>query len=87
LVVETFKQLPFVIGYMAIMVVLGLHLRHGFWSAFQSLGALNPRLRSLAFSAGAFVAVLLALGFFILPIYVYLFAPVPGTGLALAPHP
>ena len=87
LVVETFKQLPFVIGYMAAMVVLGLHLRHGFWSAFQSLGALNPRLRSLAFSGGVFVAVLLALGFFILPIYVYLFAPMPGTGLALAPHP
>ena len=87
LVVETFKQVPFVIAYMAVMVVLGLHLRHGFWSAFQSLGALNPRLRTLAFSGGAFVAVLLALGFFILPLYVYLFAPMPGTGLALAPHP
>jgi succinate dehydrogenase / fumarate reductase cytochrome b subunit len=87
LVVETFKQVPFVIGYMAVMAVLGLHLRHGFWSAFQSLGALNPRLRTLAFSGGAFVAVLLALGFFILPLYVYLFAPMPGTGLALAPHP
>ena len=86
LVVETFKQLPFVVGYMAVMVVLGLHLRHGFWSAFQSLGLLNPRLRTLAFSAGVVVAVVLALGFFILPIYVYLFAPVPGTGLALAPH-
>jgi succinate dehydrogenase / fumarate reductase cytochrome b subunit len=85
LVVETFKQLPFVLGYMAVMVVLGLHLRHGFWSAFQSLGALNPRLRALAFSGSVFVAVLLALGFFILPIYIYLFAPVPG--LALAPHP
>ena len=87
LVVETFKQVPFVIGYMAVMVVLGLHLRHGFWSAFQSLGALNPRLRALAFSGGTVVAVLLALGFFILPVYVYLFAPMPGTGLALAPHP
>ncbi|HVO24025.1 MAG TPA: succinate dehydrogenase cytochrome b subunit, partial [Candidatus Margulisiibacteriota bacterium] len=52
LVVEKFKQLPFVIAYMAAMVVVGVHLRHGFWSAFQSLGALNPRLRSLAFSAG-----------------------------------
>lgn len=81
LVVEKFKQLPFVLGYMAAMVVLGFHLRHGFWSAFQSLGALNPRLRSLAFSAGLVVATLLAFGFFILPLYVYLFAP------ALAAHP
>jgi succinate dehydrogenase / fumarate reductase cytochrome b subunit len=66
--------LPFVIGYMASMVVLGVHLRHGFWSAFQSLGLLNERLRALAFSAGVFVAAILAFGFFILPLYVYLFA-------------
>lgn len=77
LVVEKFKQLPFVVGYMAAMVVLGLHLRHGFWSAFQSLGMLNQRLRTLAFSAGVFVAAILAFGFFILPIYIYLFAAVP----------
>lgn len=87
LVVEKFKQLPFVIAYMAVMVVVGVHLRHGFWSAFQSLGALNPRLRSVAFSAGVFVAAALAVGFFTLPIYMYLFAPVAGTGLALAPIP
>jgi len=77
LVVEKFKQLPFVAGYMAAMVILGLHLRHGFWSAFQSLGLLNQRLRTLAFSAGVFVAAILAFGFFILPLYIYLFAAVP----------
>ncbi len=77
LVVEKFKQLPFVIGYMAAMVILGLHLRHGFWSAFQSLGLLNQRLRGLAFSAGLFVAAILAVGFLILPLYIYLFAAVP----------
>lgn len=77
LVVEKFKQLPFVVGYMAAMVVLGLHLRHGFWSAFQSLGLLNQRLRTLAFSAGVFVAAILGFGFFILPLYIYLFVAVP----------
>jgi succinate dehydrogenase / fumarate reductase cytochrome b subunit len=88
LVVETFKQLPVVVAYAAVMVLLGLHLRHGFWSAFQSLGALNPRLRPLAYSAGVAVGVLLALGFFVLPIYLYLFTPTPGaTGLAFGPHP
>ena len=77
LVVEKFKQLPFVVGYMTAMVILGLHLRHGFWSAFQSLGLLNQRLRTLAFSAGLFVAAILAFGFLILPLYIYLFAAVP----------
>jgi succinate dehydrogenase / fumarate reductase cytochrome b subunit len=87
LVVETFQQLPFVVTYMAVMLFLGMHLRHGFWSAFQSIGALTPRLRPLAFSAGVVVAALLALGFFILPLYLYLFVPALGTSLALAPPP
>lgn len=87
LVVETFKQLPFVVAYMGVMLLLGFHLRHGFWSAFQSLGALTPSLRPLAFSAGVVVAALLALGFLVIPAWIYLFVPVPGTGIAMTPHP
>lgn len=79
IVVETFKQPLWVGFYMAVMLLLGLHLRHGFWSAFQSIGALGPRLRPVAFSVGLVFAVVIAAGFFVLPIYVYLFAPLPAT--------
>ncbi len=76
LVVETFQNPLWVAGYMAVMLLLGAHLRHGFWSSFQSLGLLDPRLRPLAYSAGAAFALVIALGFFVMPIYLLLFAKV-----------
>lgn len=87
IVVERFQSPLWVALYMAAMLLLGFHLRHGFWSAFQSIGVLTPGLRALAYSAGLVFAVVIAAGFFALPIYVYLFAAAPGaTGVALV-HP
>jgi succinate dehydrogenase cytochrome b subunit len=83
IVVEHFKQPLWVAVYMGVMLLLGLHLRHGFWSAFQTIGVLNPRLRSAAFSFAVLFAVVIALGFFVLPLYVFLFSPVPATGVAM----
>ncbi|HEY8514638.1 MAG TPA: succinate dehydrogenase cytochrome b subunit [Candidatus Binatia bacterium] len=82
IVVETFKQPFWVAFYMAVMALLGFHLRHGFWSAFQSIGALGPRVRPLAFSVGLVFAIVIAVGFFVLPLYVYLFTPLPTAGVA-----
>lgn len=85
-VVEVFKQPAWVAFYTVVMALLGLHLRHGFWSAFQSIGLLGPGLRPLAYSAGLVFAVVVAAGFLVLPLYVYLFVPAPAPGLALV-HP
>lgn len=74
IVVETFAEPLWVAFYVGVMVLLGFHLRHGFWSAFQTLGALGPGLRPFAFSAALVFAVAIAAGFLALPIYVYLFA-------------
>lgn len=74
LVVETFKNPLWVVLYVGVMVLLGGHLRHGFWSAFQSVGLLDPKLRPLAYSAGAVFAVAIAVGFLVMPIYLFLFA-------------
>ena len=38
-----FQSLPVSIAYIATMVPLGFHLYHGVWSAFQTVGANNPR--------------------------------------------
>jgi succinate dehydrogenase / fumarate reductase cytochrome b subunit len=82
-VVEHFKQPLWVGFYMGVMLLLGLHLRHGFWSAFHTIGVLNPRLRGAAFSFAVLFAVVIALGFFVLPLYVFLFSPMPATGVAM----
>lgn len=78
LVYEVFRSPFWVAVYVAAMTMLGLHLRHGFWSAFQSLGLNNRRLQSIMFSAAVLVAIVLAVGFLSIPIYVHFNAPPPG---------
>lgn len=56
--------------YVAAVVMVGLHLRHGLWSAFQTLGwARQRRYRALRLIAGA-VSALLAAGFLSVPVMV-----------------
>jgi succinate dehydrogenase / fumarate reductase cytochrome b subunit len=69
LVLTAFKQPAIAWGYTIVMALLGFHLRHGFWSAFQSLGMLNPRLLPLFYGLGLVVALILAGGFVFLPIW------------------
>lgn len=77
LVVERFKDPVTAFSYAAVMFFLCLHLAHGFWSALQSLGALNRRWLPVAYTVGVILAILIASGFFILPIYTYFFIPMP----------
>lgn len=73
LVIETFKNPVYVGIYTVVMIFLGFHLRHGFWSAFQSLGAMRPSARKLMHRIGVSIAILLAVGFLAIPLYIYLF--------------
>lgn len=58
--------------YMVAMVALALHLHHGVWSVFQTLGASHPRLergrRRLAWA----LAVIVPVGFIAVPLGVLL---------------
>lgn len=75
LVHETFRNPLYVLIYCGAMLFLGLHLRHGFWSAFQSLGAMNSRLTKPVYALGVVVAALLAAGFFFIPLWIYFDIP------------
>ena len=68
---ETFVQLKWVAFYVASMFFLGFHYRHGFWSAFQSLGIMNPRWSKPIYFLGFIIAILLTIGFLFIPIYMY----------------
>ena len=81
LVLETFEQPLYTASYLVVFAGLALHLRHGLWSAWQSLGALNRHARPFAYSASLVMAVLLALGFGALPIAIY-FHLLPMGGLS-----
>ncbi len=71
LVIEQFSNIYITGAYTIAMILLGFHLRHGFWSAFQSLGVQHPRLVPVIYALGIVIAIVLAAGFVFLPIYIY----------------
>jgi succinate dehydrogenase / fumarate reductase cytochrome b subunit len=76
LVVRSFKNPWIALGYIIAMVPLGLHLSHGFASAFQTLGVLKPHWRQGFRKAGQFFGWVIAGGFILLPLWALLFAKV-----------
>ena len=53
------------------MAMLGAHIHHGFWSSCQTLGLTNNvRSRTLAKRFGFVIAVIIAGGFSLVPIFV-----------------
>jgi succinate dehydrogenase / fumarate reductase, cytochrome b subunit len=71
LVADVFSRELYVIWYVSVMVLLGVHVSHGFWSAFQSLGANHPRFTPVMYAVGYAVAILLAVGFILIPLWIY----------------
>lgn len=55
--------------YIIGAVLLGLHLTHGFWSAFQSIGFCNQIWRKRLECLAYIFAVIMAVGFSIIPLY------------------
>ena len=71
LAIEVFRNKYWVIFYVAVMIVLFFHLRHAFWSGFQSLGANNARLIPVLYGIGFVLAILLSMGFLLIPLWIY----------------
>jgi len=57
--------------YVISMAILAFHLSHGFASAFQSLGANNPKYNGLIRKTGKGFAILVPLLFAIIPLYIH----------------
>jgi succinate dehydrogenase / fumarate reductase cytochrome b subunit len=63
---------PWIAGfYILAMGLLCLHLRHGLWSMFQTLGMQYPQYLPRLRSAAGILAVLIFLGFISIPIAVF----------------
>ncbi len=64
---------PIYVGwYVFSMIVLGIHLWHGFDSAFQTLGLRHAKYDGFVVAIGRVLSVVLALGFAIIPILMFL---------------
>jgi len=68
--VATFSRAPVTFFYVLAMVLLGLHLYHGAWSMFQSLGINHPRFNAARRIFAIGLAVVVTVGNAIMPLAV-----------------
>ncbi len=66
-----FTNIFYVLFYVLSMVVIGMHLKHGFQSAFQSLGLNHSKYTPFIKLVGTLYSILIPLGFAIIPIYFF----------------
>jgi len=68
---NAFQEWYFVAIYLAALVLIGIHLRHGIWSLSQTLGLDSPaRNQKIRHGATAFT-VLLVIGFALVPVLMW----------------
>ena len=70
----TFANPLWVLIYVAAMVIVAVHISHGFWSLFQTFGINHPRYMPLIMKLGLVVTLVFGIGFGILPIYLLILA-------------
>ena len=71
LVIEKFQNPVYALGYAGVMIMLGFHLRHGIWSAWQSIGVLNSKISPVVYAIALILAILIAIGFIVLPLSIF----------------
>ena len=69
-VVNGFKVIPVSAFYIFAMLLLGMHLQHGLWSMFQTLGFSHPRYTPWLRHLATALSVLIVLGNISIPIAV-----------------
>lgn len=72
IVIAAFGQWWYVLLNVMAFVALGYHLAHGFFSAFKSIGAYNPRLSRFLYLLSMLLTVTLTAGFIIIPVIIYI---------------
>ena len=72
LVVAAFQELWYVILYIISIAALGLHLLHGVYNAHRTLGLYHPFYTRLIKILGTVFALLMTIGYIIIPVSIYL---------------
>jgi succinate dehydrogenase / fumarate reductase cytochrome b subunit len=70
--IATFSRPPVTFFYILAMVLLGIHLYHGIWSMFQSMGSNHPRVNTARRYLATGLSVLIS-GGFIAPVLAVVF--------------
>jgi succinate dehydrogenase / fumarate reductase, cytochrome b subunit len=68
-VADLFGAWPYVLIYTVAAIVVAVHIRHGFWSLFQTLGLNHGKYMPAIQGLGIAFSLLMVLGFGLIPIY------------------
>lgn len=60
--------------YIVMMMAVAIHVSHGFWSLFQTLGISHPKYTVPIRALGIAVSVVIGIGFGLIPIALYFYA-------------
>jgi succinate dehydrogenase / fumarate reductase cytochrome b subunit len=71
-IIAGFRVPAVAVFYLLAMAALGLHLRHGVWSVFQTLGVSHPHLSPLRRRLAVVLAVLVPVGLGAIPLAIVL---------------
>jgi succinate dehydrogenase / fumarate reductase cytochrome b subunit len=72
IVSNAFAQPSYVLIYAFAMIVAAVHVSHGFWSAFQTLGANHPKYTPFLRGLSIVFSLIVGIGFGFIPVYVSL---------------
>jgi succinate dehydrogenase / fumarate reductase cytochrome b subunit len=72
IVSTAFAQPSYVLIYTFAMIIAAVHVSHGFWSAFQTLGANHPKYTPFLRGLSLVFSLIVGIGFGFIPVYVLL---------------
>jgi succinate dehydrogenase / fumarate reductase cytochrome b subunit len=72
IVSTAFAQPSYVLIYTFAMIIAAVHVSHGFWSAFQTLGANHPKYTPLLRGLSLVFSLIVGIGFGFIPVYISL---------------
>lgn len=67
---DSFARPDYVVIYITAMIVAAIHVSHGFWSAFQTIGANHPKYMPLIRILSIVFSLIIGAGFGFIPIFV-----------------
>ncbi len=68
--VAVFSNKALLAIYLAAMIIVAFHVRHGLWSAFQTVGANHPKYMPFIQKLSIVFAIIVGIGFFSLPLVI-----------------
>jgi succinate dehydrogenase / fumarate reductase cytochrome b subunit len=74
LVAQAFVKPAYIVIYILAMIVVAVHVSHGLWSAFQTLGANHPKYMPFVTKLSIALSLVFGFGFGLIPVFVSLTA-------------